>query len=388
MPKEKPSAKPPIWWHVSGQWTKKHKGKQFYFGGGSLSEGLRRYEAEWPRIIAGLPRRESETGDGILTVQSLVNVFLTAKRNRVRSGELSEAAWSVYHRISERMVTVLGASRDVRALTAADFGRLRADGAQGREPTTLNGWIARARAIFDFGGKIVKQPPDYGDQFNRVSRRVLRLARQTRPPKLLAAAELRKLLEVARPDVKAQILLGLNCGYGAADCSNLTRDALTRRPGWLTMLRHKTGASRLCPLWPETVAAIAAAQAVRPAPHDPADGERVFLTRGGYPCVHWTKSKAAQTGGTFDAIGRSFREVCAKAGVVRPNGAGFYLLRHVFRTVADEVHDRPAIDLIMGHADETMAAHYRESIDETRFHAVVGHVREWLWPTAKKAGKK
>jgi hypothetical protein len=45
--------------------------------------------------------------------------------------------------------------------------------------------------------------------------------------------------------------------------------------------RPKTGIARRCPLWPETVAAIRAALAKRPAPKDEADAALVFLTRCG-----------------------------------------------------------------------------------------------------------
>jgi hypothetical protein len=52
----------------------------------------------------------------------------------------------------------------------------------------------------------------------------------------------------------------------------------------------------------------------------------------------------------------------------------------VFRSVADAARDAPAVDLVMGHNDPSMAAHYRERIEDERLKAVTDHVRAWLFP--------
>jgi hypothetical protein len=41
--------------------------------------------------------------------------------------------------------------------------------------------------------------------------------------------------------------------------------------------------------------------------------------------------------------------------------------------------DQVAVDFIMGHVDDTMAAEYRGWIDDKRLVAVVNHVRKWLF---------
>jgi integrase len=58
---------------------------------------------------------------------------------------------------------------------------------------------------------------------------------------------------------------------------------------------------------------------------------------------------------------------------------GFATLRHVFRTIADGARDQTATNLIMGHADPSMGAVYRERIDDSRLVAVTEHVRKWLF---------
>jgi integrase len=66
---------------------------------------------------------------------------------------------------------------------------------------------------------------------------------------------------LVKPDatLRAMILLGINCGFGNADCAGLKLDALDLAGGWIDFPRPKTGIARRCPLWPETVAALRAA---------------------------------------------------------------------------------------------------------------------------------
>jgi integrase len=133
------------------------------------------------------------------------------------------------------------------------------------------------------------------------------------------------------------------------------------------------------PLWPETVEAIRQAIAARPKPADYESCGLVFLTAIGTP---WIRPSASYRS---DHLTKRFIELLQKLGLHRKR-FGFYTLRHVFRTVADAARDTPAADLIMGHADPSMAGHYRERIDDARLRAVTDHVRTWLL-AGKPAGE-
>jgi integrase len=178
------------------------------------------------------------------------------------------------------------------------------------------------------------------------------------------------MLASADAQLPGMILLGLNCGFGMADCGRLPISSVDLESGWVDFPRVKTGIPRRCPLWPETVVAVREAIVMRPEPKNPADAGLVFLTARGHP---WNKENMSSP-----AVWK-FRKLLIALGINGRKGIGFYTLRHTFRTVADESKDQPAADHIMGHARDDMASVYRERINDERLRAVADHVRRWLF---------
>jgi integrase len=196
------------------------------------------------------------------------------------------------------------------------------------------------------------------------------------------------LVEAAGPQLKAMILLGVNCGMGNTDVAALTRNAVDLKKGLLEFPRPKTGVPRRAVLWKETVAALAEATAARPKPKRPADADLYFVTKFGCPWVRVEVPKhSAKTGKQAvvkDAVVLEFGKLM-RATQTHLVGRGFYALRHTFRTVADEVGDRRAVDLIMGHENgQDISTQYVERIGDDRLRRVVEHVRAWVFPA--KAG--
>jgi integrase len=210
----------------------------------------------------------------------------------------------------------------------------------------------------------------YGQAFKRPSRKVVRIDRARKGPKLFTADEIRRLLAAAGTSMRAMILLGINGGFGNADCGRLPLSAVDLEAGMIDFPRPKTGIARRCPLWPETVAALRDALAKRPAPKDEADAGLVFITKFGLP---WAKDTADQT------LAKEFGKLLRHLGINGRKGLGFYTLRHVFRTVADESKDQPATDYIMGHEVAHMSSVYRETISDGRLKAVTDYVHGWLF---------
>jgi integrase len=371
----KPYPEFPLTAHPAGQWCKKIRGKLHYFGPWADPDAaLTKYLEQKDDLHAGRKPRPDTVA---LTVKDVANAFLNAKADSRDVGELSPRTWDEYHDACELLVSQLGKSRLVADLDPEDFSNLRKHMARKWGPTRLGNVIQRIRCVFKFAGdnNLIGKLPCYGQGFKRPSKKTLRLNKAKKGAMLFTAEEIRRLLDKAGVQMKAMILLGINCGFGNADCGNLPLTALDLDRGIIDYPRPKTGISRRCPLWPETVAAVREVLAHRPTPKDRADAGLVFVTRCGQS---W--SKVSSTGLLSRLTSRLLREL----GINGRKGFAFYALRHTFRTVADEAKDQPAADYIMGHEVPHMSSVYRESISDERLRAVTEHVRQWLFAEPKK----
>jgi integrase len=229
---------------------------------------------------------------------------------------------------------------------------------------------------------LIGRPVRFGPGFARPSAKVLRLHRARQGAKLFTADEVRRLLEAAGVQLKAVILLGINCGFGNADCGTLPLSAVDLEHAIIDFPRPKTGIPRRCPLWPETVTALREALDRRPAPKDPAHAWLAFLSQRGTPLC------SVREANRTDGVAIQFGALLRKLGINGRNGLGFYALRHTFRTIADEAKDQPTADYIMGHEVPHMSSVYRERISDERLKAVSDHVRTWLFSSKGKPEPK
>jgi integrase len=360
----------PLFPHDAGVWAKKIRGKMHYFGPWSDPDGaLAKYLEQKDALHAG---RKPRPDPDALTVKELANAFLNHKKALRDAGELSPRTWDEYKEACDLMVPAFSKSRTVADLGPDDFAALRKKMVKRWGPTRLGNVIQRVRSVFKYAADndLIERTVRYGQGFQRPSAKVLRLHRAKQGPKLFTAEEVRRILDAADVQLKAMALLGINCGFGIADCGRLPLTALDLERGWIDFPRPKTGIPRRCPLWPETVAAIKEAQACRPNPNGPDTSGLVFLTAQGRS---WHKEDASSP--ACFKVGKLLRSLHINGRT----GLGFYTLRHTFRTVADESKDQPAVDFIMGHARDDMASVYRERIGDERLKAVTDHVRGWLF---------
>lgn len=396
----------PLTAHPNGSWVKRckppgaEKTRTFYFGPlANWKAALEKFNREWPYIIEGkTPPPELE--DGACTLRVLCNLFLESKRNRIASGDLTERSYRDYYLTCERLIEHFGRDRRVDDLRPRDFEGFRAKLAEKMSPVTLGNEINRCRVVLKYASdqRLIAGKVEYGQSFNRPSKRTLRRVRNEAGPKMFTRDELLTILTAlegklvhvegedepvtlkANPKLRCMVLLGLNAALGNTDISNLHESHIV--DGWLNYPRPKTEIQRQIPLWPETRDAIADVLANRKRPHNPDDEGIVFLTRMRVRYVRMTAAEKQEDVVAMDAIAKAFGKLLKRLKINGRRGLGFYTLRRQFEIVAGESKDQVAVDAIMGHAEKSddMAAVYRQGVvSDERLQAVTEHVRHWLF---------
>ena len=353
---KKPRPDFPLTPRGDGRWQKKVRGKVHYFRG-TAQDAL----DEWLRVkddlLAG---RDPRPETGQLTVKALCNAFLEAKQNAVDSGELSVSSWRDYKASCLHVANVFGRTRVVETLTAEDFAQLRAHLAKGRSPVTVSNEVGRIRCLFKYAYdyELIDMPlRGIQTALKKPGKTVLRKVKAAQGAKLFTREQVLGLLDGAgESQLKPMILLALGCGLGNTDIAYLTDEHITGE--WLDYPRRKTGIRRRAHLWQETLSAIAAA------------GGLPFRTKFGGKWVDEATSD--------NALAKEFRKLLNRVGI-KKRGLGFYTLRHLHRTLSDEVGDQPASNHVMGHGSGHMAAVYRERISDERLRAISDYVRGWLF---------
>lgn len=386
---KKPRPDFPLFPHATDRWAKKIRGKLHYFGKASTDlkgvAALERWLAQKDDLLAG--RTPRLTPDG-LTVAALCNHFLTAKELQRDAGDITGYSFVEYFRNCEAVVSQFGKTRLVDDLAADDFQALRAKFAARYGVYKLSKEVQLTRTLFKYAydAGLIDKPIRFGPTFKKPAARILRAHRQKGGQRMFEAAEIRTLLDRADQPLRAMILLGVNCGFGNADCGTLPQSSLDLDAGWVNFPRPKTAIERRCPLWPETVAAIREALEQRPKAKRPGDVRLAFVTKYGQPWAKETADNPVAKEFTKllnridSAAARDAKEQKADPPAkIRRRGVGFYALRHTFETIGGGSRDQVAVNYIMGHLDSSMAGAYRERIEDDRLRAVTDHVHAWLF---------
>ena len=384
----KPYSDFPLTPHRNNQWCKKIRGKVWFFGVVTDPDAaLQKYLAERDEIQAGRdPRRgaaAARVSPGELTVAEVCNLFLSRQEERSQRGEITRQHFNDCVKACQRLVGHVGRYHRAASMLPADFAAYKATFPQSWGVEMASGHIQKIRSVFRWAAEagILPTIPVFGVDFRKPNATTKRRERQKRQAMRggrldFTAAEAKLLVDGSDGWLRACILLGLNAGFGNADCGRLSTQFFDVDSGWYDLPREKTGIERRFPLWPETAEAIREAMRHRPIAKHDGDDKLCFLTSHGMPVI----PAAATDGNSYrgGALCQAFAKLTKRLKIDRP-GRGFYSLRRTFETVAGESRDQPAVDLVMGHADTSMAAVYRQGISDTRLADVCGLVRQWLF---------
>jgi hypothetical protein len=140
-----------------------------------------------------------------------VRSILIANAIQRDARELRPLTWDNYKRTAKRVCDKFGRSRQVDDLRPEDFESLKAVFTRTMDLVAIGNEVNRARVIFKHGydAGLMLAPMRFGPLFKRASHKVLRIERAKRPKKIFTAGEVKALMEVATPQLKAMILLGL-----------------------------------------------------------------------------------------------------------------------------------------------------------------------------------
>lgn len=367
---KKPHPDFPLTPHATKRWCKKIRQKVYYFGTWSDPDGaLREYLSIKEELQAGIDPRRHPAGslDGTMTVGDLTNLWLGQKQTSLNNGDLAPVSFRDYRDVGVILISWFGRHTPVRSLTPSDFMELRNEVSAKYAPSRMNKIISSIRMLFKWGLEMehLKEPARMGPEFKGPSRKLIREARQKKPKKLFSSEELKKIIESSAPQMRAMVYLGINCGIGNTDLSRLREEHI--EDGLMCLPRAKTAVERSVPLWPETIQAIKDSRPFVPKAKSPSEEGLLFRNDFGEP---WTTMKN-------DFLAKAFAAMLRRLDIYRP-GRTFYALRHTFQTIGDQTKDPIAVAAVMGHADASMSAVYREEISMDRLKAVTDHVREWL----------
>lgn len=360
------SDKFPLTLHKTGQYCKKIKGKIYYFGTDKQVAYQKYIErASLLHLNQGkqcvLP--DSENG---ISIKVLCNMYLDHQESRVSSGEIKARQYCDQARLLRSFVKFCGAN--LLALSTSTFV-LQAYRKQlikdAKAANTINNHISAVKAMFNWAqdNEILGSIPNL--------KAIKKITSSRTDKHIFSDAEIKELLCFANQNLKAMILLGLNCGFGCTDCAELKWENIDFENARILFARTKTGVNRNLPLWQETVKAL---QKV------PVRGVFVFITKQGHKYVR-VERKEGDDGSVkmlnYNIVSKEFSQLLKNCGIKTEKGVGFYTLRRTAATLAARSGDPFAVQRLLGHADLKMASVYVQDVSE-QTDRVVGNVRKLI----------
>ncbi len=311
MPRSRPASNPLSYHKHTGQYYVTRDAKRIYLGA-DQEQALDKYH----RLALGIAVQEKPQRIRGLTFRELANRFIMSQ----------QANW-------QNVQTTLRSYKDWLGRFLKDHSGLMAEDvtvemfaawkvslrSRKYSPESINHYLTAVRSVYYFAeeiGLIQKAP-----RLKRVKNEPRRIVGSKEKP-IYMIDDITALLEYADLQIRAMILLALNCGFGPKDLRDLKWTNISNAR--VTLPRSKTGICQTFLLWAETLEALAKLKEYRKTlvvrmaerGRERSDHGHVFVTRFWRP---WGK----------DAVAEQFRKLCRKAKVPCH---GFYRLRHCAST--------------------------------------------------------
>ena len=213
-------------------------------------------------------------------------------------------------------------------------------------PWTAKSRLDAVRAMMRWGYRmsfIDQVPRNLDDQYSKISIPEPVVNRFSRE-------EIGVLYSAASEKTKMFMLLGLNCGFGQTDISELRVGEVSVDANRIVRKRSKTAIHSEFTLWPLTMEMLK-----RHGNLDSKPSDRVFLSKSGHPLVreYFIDDKFKRT----DAIRSAFFRLMKKTKM--PNHRGFYSLRKAAASEIESI-DPAVTEMFLAHSEKAMKKHYVE----------------------------
>jgi len=345
------SDKFPLTLHPTGQFCKKIKGKLYYFGTDKKT-ALERYLEQAAYLHAGKGTKPNSTSNN-LSLKIVCNLYLDYQESRATIAEITHSYVYDQTRLLRDFVRYIGPNRIVSNISTIDMQNYRKKLVKtGKAADTINNRITAIKAMYNWAlnNGVINSTPNL-----KAIKKVV-ISKAEKPT--FSIAQIQKLLQKACIQMKAMILLGLNCGFGCTDCAELKWGNIDLKKARVCFPRGKTGINRNLPLWMETMEALRSI---------PKTGELIFYTSKDNPWVRMIKStdkNGREKHTKENAVSKKFSKLIKKTDIKTEKGVGFYTLRRTAATLAAKSGDPFAVQRLLGHADLKMATTYVQDISE------------------------
>jgi len=238
--KRKPrSDKFPLTLHPTGQYCKKIKGKMYYFGS-DKKQALERYLDQATYLHGCQDSLQQPTSDN-MTLKQLCDMYLKYQYSKLQSNDLTASHHNEQISSLNKLMAFCGQNIDINNISTLDLQNYKRRIQKCHvSACRLNLHISIMKALFHWARKndVLESIPN----IDAISRgKIIHQERFT-----FNSEQVNKLLSIADVKMRAMIWLGLNCGFGCTDCSELKWTDLDLANNRVKLARKKLGFQGIC----------------------------------------------------------------------------------------------------------------------------------------------